>query len=71
MVFVPFALAFVALYLGTMGFSRGGIPWSKDRNITGKAGRIVGTFCLVLGAALLAAAFWVLAGTFEWVGPLM
>ena len=46
-IFTPFALSFVAIYLGFMGFSRGGLPWTKNKNITGKPARVIGAWFLV------------------------
>ena len=59
-IFTPFALSFVAIYLGFMGFSRGGLPWTKNKNITGKPARVVGACCLLLGGVLFAIGAWFL-----------
>ena len=63
-IFTPFALSFVAIYLGTMGFSRGGLPWTKNKNITGKAARVIGACCLLLGGVLFAIGVWYLVHLF-------
>ena len=63
-IFTPFALSFVAIYLGIMGFSRGGLPWTKNKNITGKPARVIGACCLLLGGVLFAIGAWYLVHLF-------
>jgi hypothetical protein len=57
-IFTPFAIGFVAVYLGIQGFSPRGIPWSKERNITGRVARVVGSLCIALGIACVALGIW-------------
>jgi hypothetical protein len=52
-ILTPFALAFVALYLGYLGFTPQGLPWSKEKRLVGRTGRVVGTICLIFGGAML------------------
>jgi ABC-type phosphate transport system permease subunit len=52
------ALGIAVIGLGCKGFTTKGLPWSKSHNITGKAAEIVGTLCMLLGAALIGFALY-------------
>ena len=47
-----------AIGLGCKGFTAQGLPWSKRKNITGKAAEIVGAICMLIGAAILCFAIY-------------
>ena len=48
------ALGIFTIILGTMAFTPAGIPLTKKKNLTGITAKVIGTFCLLLGAAFIA-----------------
>jgi hypothetical protein len=48
----------LAMVLGCKGFTPKGLPFSKQNNITVKPAEIIGTVCMIIGAAFLCLAIW-------------
>ena len=46
--------------LGIKGFSEEGIPFSAEKTLKGQTGRVVGIVCIVIGAPLALAGFWIM-----------
>jgi hypothetical protein len=46
-------LGLAAVVFGIMGYSPSGVPFSSGTRITGSAGKIVGTLCILFGLAIL------------------
>src|SRR5438105_1143897 len=53
-----FELSLMFIVVGARGFTRGGLPLSASKRITGRRGRVVGTLCLLFGTLGIALAFW-------------
>jgi len=51
-------LSVLVLALGAKGFTRTGIPWSAKRNVTGKAAKVLGALCVVVGLLGIGFAYW-------------
>jgi hypothetical protein len=54
-----------AIVLGLKGFSEKGLPWSKDKSITGTPAKAIGIICILFGALcflLVGLVFLVVAG---------
>lgn len=43
------ALGAASIYLGVQGFRRSGMPFSGEKRLTGTAGKVVGTLCILFG----------------------
>jgi len=44
-----------SIYLGRLGFTERGIPWTKDKYITGRPAKIIGGICIAIGICLIVA----------------
>ncbi len=55
------AVGIAAIGLGCKGFTANGLPWNKRRNITGKPAEVLGTLCMVIGAAFICFAIYALS----------
>lgn len=51
-------LSFLILILGAKGFTRGGLPFSSRKRLTGTNGRVAGTLCILAGLAGLGFSYW-------------
>ena len=49
-----------AILLGIKGFTPGGLPLTKKKNLTGKTAIIIGIGCILLGVAFILDGIWML-----------
>lgn len=60
-------LGIVAILMGTKAYSPQGLPLSPGRNLTGTTGKVVGVFCIVLGALLIVDGAFSAIGIFAFI----
>lgn len=51
---IGIVIGIAAILLGLKGFTRDGLPFTKNKRLTGTTAKVVGAVCLLLGLALLA-----------------
>jgi hypothetical protein len=51
---IGIVIGIAALLLGLKGFTPAGLPFTKNKRLTGTTAKVVGAACLLLGLALIA-----------------